>query len=188
MFFELATGDFLFDPQTNCGHRGPHCTRDEDHLALMVEQIGHYPPKDWALSGKYSRDFFNNKGRLRHVNKRLRFWDLETELQKSYAFTSRDAADLSDFLLPMLTWLPSSRQSAADALEHPWIQLTDGEVDKPPEPMQSAAQEESSAALKLKPIDERSSTTSTESTTSVDAELRGNSVPTSPDATSVHTR
>ncbi len=38
MVFELATGDFLFEPRT-----GPDYDRDEDHLALMMELLGRMP-------------------------------------------------------------------------------------------------------------------------------------------------
>ena len=89
--FELATGDFLFEP-----HSGEDYSRDEgnfflfcnclselllqlpvgvavfnnicdrrfsllDHLAHVIELLGKVP-RHIALSGKYSRDFFNKKG------------------------------------------------------------------------------------------------------------------------------
>merc|ERR1712050_190326 len=62
MIFELITGDFLFDPKT-----GDDWSRDEDHLALMIELIGTEPPKEWILSGQYSRDFFTNSAKLKHI-------------------------------------------------------------------------------------------------------------------------
>ncbi|MCO5602579.1 hypothetical protein L7F22_056713 [Adiantum nelumboides] len=40
IMFELATGDFLFDP-----HSGDDYDRDEDHLALMMELLGRIPKK-----------------------------------------------------------------------------------------------------------------------------------------------
>ncbi|XP_073064672.1 uncharacterized protein [Primulina eburnea] len=40
--FELATGDVLFDP-----HTGDNYSRDEDHLALMMELLGIMPRKIW---------------------------------------------------------------------------------------------------------------------------------------------
>ncbi len=42
--FELATGDYLFDP-----HTGDDYSRDEDHL---------------ALNGKYSKQYFDKRGLL----------------------------------------------------------------------------------------------------------------------------
>ena len=40
MAFELATGDFLFEP-----HAGGSYSKDEDHLAHMMELLGEIPLK-----------------------------------------------------------------------------------------------------------------------------------------------
>lgn len=56
--FELATGEYLFEP-----HSGDTYSRDEDHLAHIIELLGPIP-RTIALSGKYSREFFNKKGFL----------------------------------------------------------------------------------------------------------------------------
>ena len=55
--FELATGDYLFEP-----HSGDDYSRDEDHLAHIIELLGPVP-RHIALSGNYSIDFFNKKGK-----------------------------------------------------------------------------------------------------------------------------
>ena len=57
--FELATGDYLFEP-----HSGEDYSRDEDHLAHIIELLGPIP-RQIALGGKYSREFFNKKGETR---------------------------------------------------------------------------------------------------------------------------
>jgi len=54
--FELATGDYLFEP-----HSGEDYSRDEDHLAHITELLGPIP-RNIAMSGKYSREFFNKRG------------------------------------------------------------------------------------------------------------------------------
>ncbi|KAI2661694.1 SRSF protein kinase 1 [Labeo rohita] len=56
MAFELATGDYLFEP-----HSGEDYSRDEDHLALIIELLG-YIPRHYALSGKFSQEYFSRKG------------------------------------------------------------------------------------------------------------------------------
>jgi hypothetical protein len=55
--FELATGDYLFEP-----HSGENYSRDEDHLAHIIELLGPIP-RSIALTGKYSREFFNKRGK-----------------------------------------------------------------------------------------------------------------------------
>jgi len=54
--FELATGDYLFEP-----HSGEDYSRDEDHLAHIMELLGPIP-RSIATSGRYSREFFNKRG------------------------------------------------------------------------------------------------------------------------------
>ena len=56
MAFEMATGDYLFEP-----HSGEDYSRDEDHLAHIIELLGNIP-RHIAFSGKYSREFFNKRG------------------------------------------------------------------------------------------------------------------------------
>ncbi|CAN4117184.1 unnamed protein product [Withania somnifera] len=112
--FELATGDVLFDP-----HSGDNFDRDEDHLALMMELLGMMPRKI-ALGGRYSRDFFNRHGDLRHI-RRLRFWPLKKVLIEKYELREQDAKDFSDFLVPILDFVPEKRPTAAQCLLHPWI-------------------------------------------------------------------
>ncbi|KAJ8778624.1 hypothetical protein J1605_013301 [Eschrichtius robustus] len=56
--FELATGDYLFEP-----HSGEDYSRDEDHIAHIIELLGSIP-RHFALSGKYSREFFNRRDHI----------------------------------------------------------------------------------------------------------------------------
>ena len=56
MAFELATGDYLFEP-----HSGDDYSRDEDHLAHIIELVGVIPP-NIAMAGKYSKHLFRKTG------------------------------------------------------------------------------------------------------------------------------
>lgn len=114
MAFELATGDFLFEP-----HSGEDYSRDEDHLAHIIELLGKVP-RNIALSGKYSRDFFNKKGELKHISK-LRPWGLCDVLREKYEWPEEDAMDFSAFLLPMLDLNTEERATAVQCLDHVWL-------------------------------------------------------------------
>lgn len=114
MIFELATGDFLFDP-----HSGKTYSRDEDHLAMMIELLGPYP-KTLALAGKYSSEFFSKKGELKHIHK-LKPWGLAEVMAQKYKFPKEEADLFASFLLPFLDFNPRKRATAAQALLHPWL-------------------------------------------------------------------
>ncbi|XP_032895791.1 SRSF protein kinase 2 isoform X3 [Amblyraja radiata] len=114
MAFELATGDYLFEP-----HSGEDYSRDEDHIALIIELLGKIPRK-FAMSGKYSKEFFTKKGELRHITK-LKPWSLFDVLIEKYGWPHEEAVQFTDFLLPMLEMVPEKRASAAECLRHPWL-------------------------------------------------------------------
>ncbi|CAE7650135.1 SRPK1 [Symbiodinium pilosum] len=114
MVFELATGDYLFDPKASDEY-----PRDEDHLALFIELLGSMP-KDLITRGRRSNTYFNRRGELRHI-KSLRYWPLAEVLLQKYHMHEVEARSLASFLLPMLHLLPEDRISAKAALEHPWL-------------------------------------------------------------------
>ncbi|XP_051967018.1 SRSF protein kinase 1-like isoform X4 [Xyrauchen texanus] len=114
MAFELATGDYLFEP-----HSGEDYSRDEDHIALIIELLGKIPRK-LILNGKYSKEFFTKKGDLRHITK-LKPWGLINVLVEKYEWAQEEAQNFSDFLLPMLDLIPEKRATAAECLRHSWI-------------------------------------------------------------------
>lgn len=114
MAFELATGDYLFEP-----HSGENYSRDEDHIAHVIELLGPIP-YDIAMNGKYSGEFFTKRGQLRHINQ-LRPWELYEVLTEKYEWSTRNAAEFADFLLPMLNYNIYERATAYECLNHPWI-------------------------------------------------------------------
>uniref|UniRef100_UPI003AAC494D SRSF protein kinase 1a n=1 Tax=Centroberyx gerrardi TaxID=166262 RepID=UPI003AAC494D len=116
MAFELATGDYLFEP-----HSGEDYSRDEDHIALIIELLGTVPRK-LIVAGKYSKDFFTKKGDLKHITK-LKPWGLLEVLVDKYEWPSEEADCFTDFLLPMLELVPEKRATAAECLRHPWLAL-----------------------------------------------------------------
>lgn len=114
MAFELATGDYLFEP-----HSGEDYCRDEDHLAHIIELLGNIPRRI-AQSGKNSKLFFNKKNELRHITG-LKPWGLEDVLTEKYDWSRQDAEEFATFLKPMLDFDPDRRATAAECLQHPWL-------------------------------------------------------------------
>jgi serine/threonine-protein kinase SRPK3 len=125
VIFELITGgDYLFDPAS-----GSRYSKDDDHIAQIIELMGEIP-KNIAFAGKYSSEFFNRKGELRHINK-LRYWPLDCVLHDKYLFPKEEADAIASFLTPMLRLHPDKRAKAADLVHHNWMDgvLVQGEID-----------------------------------------------------------
>lgn len=114
MAFELATGDCLFEP-----HSGEDYSRDEDHLAQIIELLGDIP-KHIAFSGKYSREFFDKKGEL-YISTKSKNRGLYNVLTEKYEWDPVEAQAFTDFLIPMLAFDPNERAKASDCLKHPWL-------------------------------------------------------------------
>lgn len=114
MAFELATGDYLFEP-----HSAEDYCRDEDHLAHIIELLGNIPRRI-AQSGHNSKLFFNKKNELRHITG-LKPWCLEDVLTEKYDWSREDAEEFAAFLKPMLDFDPDHRATAAECLKHPWL-------------------------------------------------------------------
>ncbi|CAL9152424.1 unnamed protein product [Musa hybrid cultivar] len=112
--FELATGDLLFAPKNS-----PEFTEDEDHLALMMELLGRMPRKI-ATAGSRSKDLFDRYGDLKRI-RRLKFLRLDRLLVDKYKFSETDANSFMEFLCPLLDFDPEKRPTAAQCLQHPWL-------------------------------------------------------------------
>ncbi|KAJ7599022.1 kinase-like protein [Mycena floridula] len=125
LVFELITGgDYLFDPAS-----GSKYSKDDDHIAQIMELMGEMP-KPLSLGGKYSSEFFNRRGELRHITK-LRFWPLEAVLHDKYLFPTEEAEALASFLAPMLRLNPDKRAKAGELVHHKWLDgvAVQGEID-----------------------------------------------------------
>jgi serine/threonine-protein kinase SRPK1 len=114
MIFEMLTGQFVFKPEATDNYE-----KDDDHLALIMEACGRFPKK-FALSGRYSREYFNRDGKLKSI-KKLDDTNLKKIMMKHYNYPEDEATEISEFLLPMLTIKPDKRISAFDALKLKWL-------------------------------------------------------------------
>ncbi|KAJ7406881.1 SRSF protein kinase 2-like protein [Willisornis vidua] len=112
--FEMATGECLFDPQP-----GKYFSRDDDHVARIIELLGRIPPQI-AFSWNKSTKFFSRPGALLRLS-RLSPRSLPGTLADRHGWTPRAAAAFATFLLPALHYAPERRASAAQSLRHAWI-------------------------------------------------------------------
>lgn len=116
LIFELITNDYLFDPKSTSSY-----SRDDDHLAQMVELLQTWPSKEYLRTCKYARDFFDRKGQNFKKIHKLKIWPLCSVLQEEYGMPENLAKEVSDFLLPMLELNPAKRVDAGSMCAHPWI-------------------------------------------------------------------
>ncbi|KFV78423.1 Serine/threonine-protein kinase SRPK, partial [Struthio camelus australis] len=112
--FEMATGERLFDPRP-----GKYFSRDDDHVARIIELLGRIPPQI-AFSWKKSTKFFSRPGALLRIS-RLLPRSLCNILAERHNWAKCEAAPFTSFLLPTLEYAPEKRATAAQCLQHAWL-------------------------------------------------------------------
>jgi serine/threonine-protein kinase SRPK3 len=135
--FELATGDYLFDPPDGSPNK------DQDHICQVISLTNPHYDRRWVMGGRQSSRIFDEYGQspvplLRYgfrANNRLKIGDIPRErrlkfqtlpqrLEEQYHLEPKLAKELSDFLLPMLEFEPCNRATAKEMGEHPWLANT----------------------------------------------------------------
>eukprot|EP01083_Nonionella_stella_P044874 120723_1 len=119
MVFELATGDYLFDPKSVLKETKSSTSVNAVHLELMAQVLGPVPSQ-MVRHGRYSEEFYSNRNKLKHC-KRIRRTSIQNILITKYRFSLKEARGLASFLEKMLTYDPLRRISARQALKHPWL-------------------------------------------------------------------
>jgi serine/threonine-protein kinase SRPK3 len=117
LVFELATGEYLFDPRKRRGR-----DRDTDHLALFMERLGPLLPGG-GLRGRRVAELFDRNNRLRQGSA-PRGAPGSCPLHRVLAhlgWPEAEARGLAAFLAPMLDFVPERRARAADMLRAPWL-------------------------------------------------------------------
>lgn len=117
MVFELLTAEYLFEPQS----QGQVFSKDDDHLAQIIELLGDFPPHV-KQGGRYSRELFDHKGALRYI-KHLKPWPLHRVMREKYLFEPAEADALCGFLEPMLALDMRERASAGEMANCPWLDV-----------------------------------------------------------------
>ena len=91
--------------------------RDEEQIAQIVNLFGEIP-RNMTLTNS----FFDTQGKLKHKTK-LKPRSLQEILVEKYKWSSSAAREFADFLKPMFPYDPNTRATAAQCLEHPWLQM-----------------------------------------------------------------
>lgn len=115
LLWELATKTYLFDIQS----KRAKDSKDEAHLAKIVEYCGHIP-RYLIRNGKHSPNFFSTNGELLK-RESLRPTKLTNLLIRCKGWTTRNATEFVDFIMPMLNTDPLKRTSACKALGSPYL-------------------------------------------------------------------
>uniref|UniRef100_A0A6I8SU24 non-specific serine/threonine protein kinase n=1 Tax=Xenopus tropicalis TaxID=8364 RepID=A0A6I8SU24_XENTR len=151
MAFELATGDYLFEP-----HSGENYSRDEDHTAQIIDsrQGSHVTLRSFANTQRGSVSTVISHLKTDHIAliiellgriprklivagkyskefftkkgdlkhiSKLKPWGLYDVLVEKYEWAEEDAAGFTDFVMPMLELAPEKRATASQCLNHPWL-------------------------------------------------------------------
>lgn len=117
LLFELLTGDYLFDPKD-----GAQFSKDDDHLAQMIELLGHFPPEQFLENcGLASRYFYGPQAMTKI--KTLKYWSLANVFADKYKFDpfDNDLRLVSDLILKCLAFDPVDRYDCGSLLAHPWF-------------------------------------------------------------------
>lgn len=115
--FELLTGDYLFEPKD-----GPTFSKDEDHLAQIIELIGSFPSTEYLSNCQLSAAYFKDAQNMRNITS-LKFWPLKNVLVEKYKFDPNDddVNLICDFISKCLRYNLDERFDCNSLLAHPWL-------------------------------------------------------------------
>lgn len=117
LLFELMTGDYLFDP-----HSGQSFSKDEDHLAQIIELLGDFPSKKYLADCELTPKYFRECNEMENIPT-LKFWSLKQVLIEKYKYDFKeDSVQLAcDVILKCLKFETCERYDCGSLLAHPWF-------------------------------------------------------------------
>merc|ERR1719319_1655645 len=121
---EYLSGDPFFDPE-NEDKEGNPIDVDEEHLRLITECLGQNWPKS-ILDMPHASNYFDRKARLRKAEDCP---GINVVLRETLGWEDEDVGPLAEFLLPMLHQDPSQRASAKEMSKHPWLKVTEKDIE-----------------------------------------------------------
>lgn len=114
IIFELLTGDYLFEPKS-----GTCFSKDEDHMAQIIELLGSFPAPDGC---RRYREYFQNATTMKNIPQ-LKFWPLECVLEEKYKFDMQqdDIRLACDLMLKCLRYDLNERYDCGSIKAHPFF-------------------------------------------------------------------
>lgn len=111
VYFELATGEYLFDPRATTSF-----TCAQDHVAQIMELVG-APLPVYYLSAKnpHAKEIMESAERVCNIPV-LKPWSLAAVFQEKYAYSVVKATLYAAFLIPLLCLDFNTRSSATEGL------------------------------------------------------------------------
>jgi serine/threonine protein kinase len=86
---------------------------------LLVEKVLGPAPKEFTQQG---REYYNARGKLKN-NPDVQHMSISGLLRANYDMDEKDCREVEDFLLCGLRYLPETRCTAEQALNHPFLQI-----------------------------------------------------------------
>lgn len=123
MVVELLEGEVLFDPdEEDENDEFTNEMRNSVHLKQIIQALGKIPKH------MINRDYFNRKNELLHIGEFEEKGLYAVLQEKTPGLDEDDLEKLVEFLTPMLEIDPKKRPTAAQMLEHSWLEVSN--VDK----------------------------------------------------------
>ncbi|KAJ7484747.1 kinase-like protein [Mycena latifolia] len=116
LVYEFARGAVLFDPSWQNEQTG--MDRTQTHLSQMASLLGDFP-KSFLARGSKTKDYFDETG---HLLRPGAYGITLSDLLSRGGHPPDELPPAVDFLSRALTIDPEDRWSAAQLLEHPWMQ------------------------------------------------------------------
>ena len=117
LLFEFLTGEYLFEIDSDCGQN----ERDRRYLYEMFKILGKIP-KNLCLKCEFSKDLFDNKGRI--LKKReIDFTSISELLIDEANYQEESANELEKVIRQFLDYDVNKRISAKEALQLAWLNI-----------------------------------------------------------------
>ena len=117
VFFELLTGEILFDPE-----KDKKISRDEHHIYLIEELMGQIPKV--MIENCTKKDVFDSNGFLINVGKKNKRWDLQNVFRDNHDNVGLNEAEINmviKYINNCLHIIPDNRPNINNLIKYLYI-------------------------------------------------------------------